>query len=116
MTALLAASVLVVSTAYSPCSSGSTMADGSPTRPGSVAHNGYPLGTKLTVWPSPDGLRHYTVRDRIGCCTTIDFWVADCGTAISWGRRTVHVREGWGHRMATLKIKPRRYEFVMGTR
>lgn len=116
MTALLAATILVTSTAYSPCSSGSVMADGTRTRPGSVAHNGYPFGTKLTIWPSPTGRRRFTVRDRIGHGTELDFWVADCHQAIQWGRRVVHVREGWFRLRATVKVKPRRYEFEMGLR
>jgi 3D (Asp-Asp-Asp) domain-containing protein len=116
MTAILATTVLAVSTAYSPCSSGSIMADGTHTRAGSVAHNGYPLGKRLTIWPSPDGRRRFTVRDRIGHGTEVDFWVADCQQAIQWGRRTVHIREGWFRLRAKVKVTSRRYEFEMGTR
>jgi 3D (Asp-Asp-Asp) domain-containing protein len=75
-----------------------TMADGSFTRAGSVAHNGYRLGTRLTIWPSPTGQRRFVVRDRIGWGTELDFWVPSCSTAISWGRRAVHVRVGWRKR------------------
>jgi 3D (Asp-Asp-Asp) domain-containing protein len=81
-----------VSTGY--CLHG-TMADGSYTRSGSVAHNGYALGTHLTIWPTPTGRRRFVVRDRIGWGTELDFWLPSCGQAIAWGRRTVHVRVGW---------------------
>lgn len=67
-----------------------TMADGTYTRAGSVAHNGYALGTKLTI-----NDRRYIVRDRIGHGTTLDIWMPSCAQAIAWGRRTVKVREGW---------------------
>lgn len=77
----------VEATAY--CLRG-TMADGSYTRAGSVAHNGYALGTKLTI----NGQR-YVVRDRIGYGTVLDIWMPSCGEAVAWGRRTVKVREGW---------------------
>lgn len=69
------------------------MADGSSTRAGSVAHNGYSLGTKLTI----NGQR-YVVRDRIGYGTSLDIWMPTCGAAIAFGRRVVKVREGWWER------------------
>jgi 3D (Asp-Asp-Asp) domain-containing protein len=80
------------STGY--CLSG-TMADGTGVRAGSVAHNGYPLGTRLTITPSPTGQRRFVVRDRIGWGTELDFWLPSCGQAIAWGRRHVRVRVGW---------------------
>lgn len=97
MATLLTATVLAfgvptTSTAY--CLHG-TMADGSYTRAGSIAHNGYPLGTRVTVWPSPTGARHFVVRDRIGWGTQLDFWLPSCSAALAWGRRVVHVRLGW---------------------
>lgn len=93
MTALLvAAAIAQTSTAY--CLTG-TMADGTYTRAGSVAHNGYPLGTRLTVHPAPQGRRRWVVRDRIGWGTQIDFWQPSCAAALAWGRRTVRVRRGW---------------------
>jgi 3D (Asp-Asp-Asp) domain-containing protein len=92
MTALLLAATISGSTAY--CLHG-TMADGSSTRAGSVAHNGYRLGTHLTITPSPTGRRRFVVRDRIGWGTQLDFWTSSCGEAIAWGRRTVRVRVGW---------------------
>lgn len=93
MTALLVGAVLATSsTAY--CLPG-TMADGTAVRPGSIAHNGYPLGTRLTITPSPTGRRRFVVRDRIGWGTELDFWVPSCGQALAWGRRTVSIRRGW---------------------
>ena len=80
------------STAY--CLSG-RMADGSYVRAGSVAHNGYPLGTRVTVSPAFYGRRRFVVRDRIGWGTELDFWTGSCATALAWGRRTVFVRRGW---------------------
>lgn len=85
--------IAVVSTAY--CLSGQ-MADGTGVRAGSVAHNGYPLGTHLTISPSPTGRRRFVVRDRIGWGTELDFWVPSCWTARTWGRQNVSVRVGWG--------------------
>lgn len=80
------------STAY--CLSGK-MADGSYTRARSVAHNGYPLGTKITVDPPFRGVRRWVVRDRIGHGTQLDFWTPSCANAIRYGRKTVKVRKGW---------------------
>lgn len=77
------------STAY--CDTGA-MADGSQTRPGSVASNLYRLGTKLRVSRSPYGPgRVFVVRDRVGFGSQLDFFVASCGRARFWGRRTVRV-------------------------
>ena len=91
--------IVVVSTAY--CLSGQ-MADGSGVRWGSVASNQYPLGTVLEVTPAPAGRRRWTVRDRIGWGTQLDFWHGSCAAARSWGRRAVRIRR-WHHR-------PRRLE------
>jgi len=104
MTALLATLALAVpnvSTGY--CLRG-VMADGTWTRPASIAHNAYPLGTKVTVRPSPTGRRRYIVRDRIGWGTQLDFWTPTCAAAIAWGRRTVRVTLGWPHRCRTHPI------------
>ena len=84
--------IATISTAY--CLSG-TMADGSAVRAGSVAHNGYPLGTRITVSPPFYGRRRFVVRDRIGYGTELDFWVGSCAAARAWGRRSVSVRRGW---------------------
>src|SRR5262245_44475230 len=93
MTALLTTLALATrSTAY--CLQG-RMADGTWVRAGSIAHNGFPLGTRVTVRPSPTGRRRYVVRDRIGWGTQLDFWLPSCAQALAWGRRTVHVRQGW---------------------
>jgi len=68
------------------------MADGTHTRAGSVASNRYPLHTRLYVYPAPGGRRIWTVRDRIGWGTQLDFWLPSCWSARQWGRRRVHVR------------------------
>lgn len=88
----LTTAVATISTAY--CLSG-TMADGSGVRAGSVAHNGYPLGTRIAVSPPFYGRRRFVVRDRIGWGTELDFWISSCAAARSWGRRSVRVRRGW---------------------
>lgn len=80
------------STAY--CLQG-TMADGSYVRSGSVAMNILPLGTRITTSKPQFGLRRFIVRDRIGHGTELDFWTPSCGSAISFGRRTVRYRVGW---------------------
>lgn len=78
------------STAY--CLRG-TMADGSTVRAGSVAMNRHPLGTRIRlVGTTFNGRRRFTVRDRIGHGSELDFWTASCSTAIRWGRRTVRYR------------------------
>jgi hypothetical protein len=75
------------------------MADGSWTRPGSLAHNGYPLGTRLWASPAVRGRHRWTVRDRIGYGSQADFWTASCAQARAFGRRTITLTRGWrGHR------------------
>jgi len=94
------------STAYSPCSAGTIMADGTRVRSGSVAMNTLPLGTRIYVPKGgPDGLKRYTVRDRIGAYSQLDFWVADCGLAIQWGRRYVEYFVGWPKLRGKVKAK-----------
>jgi 3D (Asp-Asp-Asp) domain-containing protein len=88
----MARAVAVISTAY--CLLG-TMADGTFTRPGTVASNHYPLGTHVTISPAPTRRRRYVVRDRIGWGTELDFWSPTCWAAIQWGRRVVRIRRGW---------------------
>lgn len=85
--------IALVSTAY--CLGG-TMADGSGVRAGSVANNALPLGTHVLVDPPFYGQRRFTVRDRIGWGTQLDFWHGSCSAARQWGRRTVRLRVGWG--------------------
>lgn len=80
------------STAY--CLHG-RMADGSYTRSGSVAMNSLRLGTKITVSRSPTGRHHFTVRDRIGYGSELDFWVEGCSKARYWGRHRVGFTIGW---------------------
>lgn len=95
MTALVLAAALawpVSSTGY--CLRG-TMADGTYTRAGSAAHNGVPLGTRIWVRPAVLGRHRWTVRDRIGWGTQLDFWMPSCAQAIAYGRRTRWMRAGW---------------------
>lgn len=82
------------STAYSLCSSGTVMADGTRVRAGSVASNRHALGTRVEVLDGPAAGR-YTVRDRIGRGSELDIWMASCSGAIAYGRRVVGVRVGW---------------------
>lgn len=93
--AIAAAETAGAATAYSPCSAGSIMKDGSQTRRGSLAHNGYPLGTRVWVQPAIFGRHRYTVRDRIGSGSEADFWTASCAGAIAFGRRPVRITVGW---------------------
>lgn len=97
-----AALLATVSTAY--CLGG-TMADGSSVRAGSIAHNGYPLGTRVTVSPPFYGRRRFTVRDRIGWGTDLDFWTPSCGAAIAYGRRVIRVRRGWSHLVGVVHLR-----------
>lgn len=89
---LIAADGAEGSTAY--CLTG-IMANGERVRPQSVAHNGFALGTRLTITPNPTGDPRWTVRDRIGHGSDLDFWVPSCAHAIRWGRRPVTIRVGW---------------------
>jgi hypothetical protein len=75
-----------------------TMADGTYTRPGSAAHNGLRLGTRIRLvgaQAGPGGRRRYVIRDRIGHGTELDLWTGSCGAAIRFGRRTTRYRLGW---------------------
>jgi 3D (Asp-Asp-Asp) domain-containing protein len=101
--------IATVSTAF--CLSG-TMADGSGVRFGSIAHNGYPLGTRVTVSPPFYGRRRFTVRDRIGWGTSLDFWAPNCSMAIRWGRRVVRVRRGWTYPRVTRRLIEQRRAIV----
>lgn len=75
------------STAY--CLTG-RMASGKRVYRGAVASNDYPLGTRLRVSDSPWGAGVFTVEDRIGHGTQLDFSMpGDCAGARRWGRRTV---------------------------
>lgn len=98
MIALLAkASVVIASvTAYSPCSSGDTMANGQPTSWGSVAVNGLRLGTRIRFRHAIHGRRRFTVRDRGGMPgrMDVDVWMPSCRAAVQFGRRTMAYRVG----------------------
>lgn len=92
MIALAAAAVIAAPvTAYSPCSSGSVMANGHRTSWGSVAVNGLRLGTRIRFARPVHGRRVFTVRDRGGMPSpwAVDVWMADCRAAVRFGR---HVR------------------------
>lgn len=70
------------------------MADGSHTRPHSVAHNGLRLGTRIRLRHPAFGLRNLVVRDTGPALADghFDIWVANCNRAIRWGRRSIHYR------------------------
>lgn len=72
-----------------------TMADGTYTRTGSLAHNGFRLGTKLWATPAVFGRHRWTVRDRIGWGSDADFWAPSCSQAVAFGRRGVSLTLGW---------------------
>jgi 3D (Asp-Asp-Asp) domain-containing protein len=91
-TVLATLAVGVDTTSY--CLNG-TMADGTWTRPGSAAHNGLPLGTRITIHPPFLGRSRWVVRDRIGWGTTLDLWAPSCGVSRQFGRRRVSLRVGW---------------------
>lgn len=100
LAAALAGGISQQSTSY--CLDGRT-ADGtylSKSRPSrralrTLAHNGFPLGTRVWVEPAVRYRHRWVVRDRIGWGSQADFWAPSCGEAISYGRRTVHIRRGW---------------------
>lgn len=81
---------LTNSTAY--CETG-LMANGHHTYRGAVAGNRWPLGTRLHVSESPYGPGVFTVADRIGHSSSLDFAMpGDCGGARRWGRHDVRVQ------------------------
>lgn len=83
---------VVTATSYSPCSSGSVMADGHRTYFGAVASNRHPLGTLLRFTHTLYGRRYFRVRDRIGHGTELDVWQPSCSGAIAFGRRRIAYR------------------------
>lgn len=104
-TVLALATASVDTTSY--CLQG-RMADGSWVRPGSAAHNGLPLGTRITITPPAFGRRRWVVRDRIGWGTTLDLWAPSCSMSIAFGRRTVALSVGWQHRRYRASWTPKR--------
>lgn len=88
------------STAY--CLRG-RMADGTFVRAGSAASNRHPLGTRIYV-RGPGGRKKWTIRDRIGHGSELDFWVPTCSAAFAWGRRSVAYRMGWGRITSTWRL------------
>ena len=93
MIATLAAATILSLTSTSYCLTG-TMADGTQTRPRSVAMNTLPLGSKIKLIKprSFNGYRIFYVRDRIGYGSELDFWAPSCGQSMSWGRRPVTIK------------------------
>lgn len=80
---------LLQSTSY--CETG-LMANGHRTYRGAVAGNRWPLGTRLHVSNSPYGPGTFTVTDRIGHGSQLDFAIpGDCTAARTWGRRSIRV-------------------------
>lgn len=79
----------VQSTAYSPCSSGTIMANGQHTHWGAVANNFLPLGTRIRMDHRVRGRRWFTVEDRIGHGSQLDIFMPSCAAAIQWGRRQI---------------------------
>lgn len=70
-----------------------TTASGSKVRPGTIATNCLPFGTKVRI-PDHFGDRIFTVEDRMHPrwgCGKIDIWMADRATALEWGVRTVTI-------------------------
>jgi 3D (Asp-Asp-Asp) domain-containing protein len=67
------------------------MANGNHVHIGAVAMNGPRFGTRLWAQRSPFGARSFTVEDRIGSGSQLDFWVPSCWQARAWGRRSVRV-------------------------
>jgi 3D (Asp-Asp-Asp) domain-containing protein len=92
--------IAATATAYSPCSSGATMADGTHTRWGSVANNQLPLGTRIRLARPVHGRRVFTVRDRGGMrgWNAVDIFMPDCRAAVRYGRRAIRFWVLHGHR------------------
>jgi 3D (Asp-Asp-Asp) domain-containing protein len=88
--ALLAKAAVITAsvTAYSPCSSGSVMANGEHTHWGSVAVNGLRLGTRIRFRHPVRGRRVFTVRDRGGMRghLDVDVFMPSCSAAVRFGR------------------------------
>ena len=89
---MAARTITAESTAYTPCSSGTVMADGTRVRWGSVASNWHPLGTRIRLTRRVNGRRVFTVRDRIGSGSQLDFFMPSCQAGIRYGRRVVRYR------------------------
>lgn len=98
-----AAAWTVSATAYSPCSAGEYMADGTHVRFGSVAMNTLALGTRITLRPGMYGRHRFTVRDRYGSGTQLDIWTPSCSDASHYGHQPQRVRVGWFHRVGRVQ-------------
>jgi 3D (Asp-Asp-Asp) domain-containing protein len=82
----------IEATAYSPCSSGSVTALGTPTRWGIVASNRLRLRTWIEVKRPVHGRRRFRVEDTGSAAMRLDFWMPSCSAATVFGRRTVRFR------------------------
>jgi 3D (Asp-Asp-Asp) domain-containing protein len=80
---------IVEATAYSPCSSGTIMADGHRTYFGAVASNRLPMHTLIRVRRKVHGRRLFRVRDRGSARMQLDFFLPNCRDAVEFGRRRI---------------------------
>lgn len=76
-------------TAY--CQTG-IMANGQQTEPGDIANNQMALGTRIETKHSVFGRRFFTVTDRIGFGSLMDFYTPSCEEADQFGRRNISFR------------------------
>lgn len=56
-------------------------------RPGYVASDLFPLGTRLLI----PGVGEVVVMDRVGCCTDVDVFMPSRQAAVRWGRKRLRV-------------------------
>jgi 3D (Asp-Asp-Asp) domain-containing protein len=82
-----AAAIVVSATAYSPCSSGTVMADGTHTRWGSVASNHLRMHTRIRFTRPIHGRHIFTVRDRGSAGMQLDVFMPSCRDAVRFGRQ-----------------------------
>jgi 3D (Asp-Asp-Asp) domain-containing protein len=92
--AIAASLQTVTATAYSPCSSGSVMADGHRTYFGfgAVASNDLRMHTLIRMRHPIHGRTLFRVRDRIGYGTQLDVFMPSCRDAVRFGRRRLSFR------------------------
>ena len=53
--------------------------------------NGVPFGTKILVLDGPLAGSTWVVKDRIGCCSQLDFYMATEREALAYGRRQIRI-------------------------
>lgn len=85
----LGAHYTVSSTCYSQ---GGETASGEQARPGEVANNALPLGTRIVLDSSVFGRREYVVEDRIGSGSELDLFNESESACIQYGRREIGFR------------------------